>query len=45
VKAALREQTQRARELGIFGGPTFFAAGQMYWGNDRLEDALEQAAA
>lgn len=45
VKAALRQQTERARELGIFGGPTFFAAGEMYWGNDRLEDALEQAAA
>ena len=29
---------------GIFGAPTFFVGSQMYWGNDRLEDALEAAA-
>lgn len=44
-KAALRAQTQRARDLGIFGGPTFFAGEEMFWGNDRLEDALACAAA
>ena len=44
VKQALRAQTERGRQLGIFGGPTFFAAGEMFWGNDRLEDALDWAA-
>jgi len=34
---------QRAQALGIFGAPTFFVGGEMYWGNDRLEDALEAA--
>ena len=37
----LRAQVQRAQALGIFGAPTFFVGGEMYWGNDRLEDALE----
>ncbi|MGZ6133708.1 MAG: DsbA family protein [Myxococcaceae bacterium] len=39
----LRAQVQRAQALGIFGAPTFFARGEMFWGNDRLEDALEAA--
>jgi 2-hydroxychromene-2-carboxylate isomerase len=43
-KAALRDQTSRARELGVFGAPTFFVGGEMFWGNDRLEDALAFAA-
>jgi len=39
-RVRLREQTDKARALGIFGAPTFFADEEMYWGNDRLEDAL-----
>jgi 2-hydroxychromene-2-carboxylate isomerase len=42
-KPKLRAQVQRAQALGIFGAPTFFVGGEMYWGNDRLEDALEAA--
>ena len=42
-KPRLRAQTQRAQALGIFGAPTFFARGEMFWGNDRLDDALEAA--
>lgn len=43
-RAALRRQTERALELGIFGGPTFIVGTSMFWGNDRLDDALELAA-
>ncbi|MER2541377.1 MAG: DsbA family protein, partial [Azonexus sp.] len=25
---------------GIFGAPMFFVGDEMFWGNDRLEDAL-----
>jgi 2-hydroxychromene-2-carboxylate isomerase len=25
---------------GIFGAPTFFVGEEMFWGNDRLDDAL-----
>lgn len=44
VKAQLRRQIEQARERGIFGGPTFFVRGAMFWGNDRLGDALLHAA-
>lgn len=39
-KQALRAQTEVARSLGIFGAPTFVVGGEIFWGNDRLEDAL-----
>ncbi|HEY8608334.1 MAG TPA: 2-hydroxychromene-2-carboxylate isomerase [Noviherbaspirillum sp.] len=42
-KLGLRRQTEEARRLGIFGAPTFFVGSEMYWGDDRLEDALEAA--
>lgn len=43
-RLALRSQTQRARALGIFGAPTVLVGDEMFWGNDRLEDALNLAA-
>jgi 2-hydroxychromene-2-carboxylate isomerase len=44
TKALLREQTDTARRRGIFGAPTFFVGAEMFWGNDRLDDALLVAA-
>ena len=43
-KPRLRAQVERARSLKIFGAPMFFVRGEMFWGNDRLDDALELAA-
>lgn len=40
IKTRLREQTEQARAKGIFGAPTFFVGTEMFWGNDRLDDAL-----
>jgi 2-hydroxychromene-2-carboxylate isomerase len=40
AKALLREATERARSLGLFGAPSFLAGGELFWGDDRLEDAL-----
>jgi 2-hydroxychromene-2-carboxylate isomerase len=40
TKTRLREQTDEARARGIFGAPTFFVGTEMFWGNDRLDDAL-----
>ena len=40
-KPRLRAETERAQALGIFGAPTFVADGELFWGNDRLESALE----
>ncbi|HEV3018995.1 MAG TPA: 2-hydroxychromene-2-carboxylate isomerase [Burkholderiaceae bacterium] len=43
-KLRLREQTAEAGRRGVFGAPTFFVGPEMYWGNDRLEDAMRFAA-
>jgi 2-hydroxychromene-2-carboxylate isomerase len=40
-KERLRRQTEEAVALGIFGAPTFVSRGELFWGNDRLEDALD----
>ena len=37
---ALDAETSRARELGIFGSPTFAVGRELFWGDDRLDDAL-----
>jgi 2-hydroxychromene-2-carboxylate isomerase len=44
TKARLREQTEEARTRGVFGAPTFFVGHDMFWGNDRLDDALAFAS-
>jgi len=43
-KLALRLQTEQAVALGIFGAPTMIARGELFWGNDRLDDAIAHAA-
>lgn len=40
-KALLRGQTAQAQQHGIFGAPSFVADGELFWGNDRLEQALD----
>lgn len=40
-KGRLRRATEDAIGRGIFGAPSFAADGEIFWGNDRLEDALE----
>lgn len=42
-KLALRRQTERASQLGLFGAPSFRVGDELFWGNDRLEDALAWA--
>lgn len=47
VKAKLMENTQDAVDRGVFGAPTFFVGGEMYFGKDRLawvEEALVAVA-
>ena len=43
IKARLREQTEEAQRLGIFGAPAVVVNGELFWGNDRLEQALAWA--
>lgn len=43
VKQRLKANTDEAIQRGVFGAPTFFVDGEMFWGNDRLrfvEEAL-----
>jgi 2-hydroxychromene-2-carboxylate isomerase len=43
-KLRLRQQTDEAQRLGMFGAPTFVAGdSELFWGNDRLERALQWA--
>ncbi len=44
-KTRLKAVTEEARSRGIFGAPTFFTDdGELFWGNDRLEQAIAWAA-
>ncbi|PSC04038.1 disulfide bond formation protein DsbA [Alsobacter soli] len=44
VKHALRKETDEAQRLGVFGAPTIVTPdGELFWGNDRLEEALDWA--
>lgn len=44
VKGALRQMTDQARQLGIYGAPSFTTrSGELFWGNDRLEQAIAWA--
>jgi 2-hydroxychromene-2-carboxylate isomerase len=43
IKAALSAETDAARELGIFGSPTFTVGRELFWGDDRLDDAIDWA--
>jgi 2-hydroxychromene-2-carboxylate isomerase len=36
-------ETDVARSLGVFGSPTFVVGDQLFWGDDRLEDAISWA--
>jgi 2-hydroxychromene-2-carboxylate isomerase len=45
TKEAFKQQSARALERGIFGSPGFVVDGDLFWGDDRLEDALAHAAA
>jgi 2-hydroxychromene-2-carboxylate isomerase len=41
VKLRLRSEVETAQQLGVFGAPSFTTAdGELFWGNDRLEQAL-----
>jgi 2-hydroxychromene-2-carboxylate isomerase len=43
VKDALRASTDEAARRGIFGAPSFFVGDELFWGDDRLDQALAWA--
>lgn len=44
AETRLAEETAQARALGVFGSPSFVVAGELFWGDDRLEEAIDWAA-
>jgi 2-hydroxychromene-2-carboxylate isomerase len=45
VKDALREATEAAGDLGVRGVPSLVVGERIFWGDDRLEDAISTAVA
>jgi len=45
VKQALIRNTEEAVARGVFGAPTFFVDGAMFWGQDRMDFVAEALAA
>jgi len=43
IAEALAEATEEAMGLGVFGSPTFVVGKEVFWGDDRLDDALAWA--
>jgi 2-hydroxychromene-2-carboxylate isomerase len=41
VGRAYDDNTREAKRLNIFGAPTFVVRGELFWGDDRLEDAID----
>lgn len=44
TKSRLREATDRAGDLEVRGVPSVVVAGEVFWGDDRLEEAVAAAA-
>jgi len=44
VKGGLREATERAGDRGVFGVPSVVVGEEVFWGDDRLEEAVAAAA-
>lgn len=43
VAREMTRATDEARHFGIFGSPSFSVGGEIFWGDDRLEDAVSWA--
>ena len=43
TRAQYDRETDEARQLGVFGSPTFAVGNEIFWGDDRLEEALAWA--
>jgi 2-hydroxychromene-2-carboxylate isomerase len=45
VKSALRDATEGAGDLGVRGVPSLVVGAEVFWGDDRIEDAIAAAGA
>jgi 2-hydroxychromene-2-carboxylate isomerase len=44
VKNGLREATDEAARVGVFGVPSILVGDEVFWGDDRVEEAVEAAS-
>ena len=44
IREKYAAETEVARSMGIFGSPTFACGAEIFWGDDRLEDAIDWCA-
>ena len=44
IKDSLKKRTSEAYEQGIFGAPSFVSNNKIFWGQDRIEFALNEAS-
>ena len=44
IKESLKKRTDEAYKKGIFGAPSFISNNKVFWGQDRLEFALNEAS-
>jgi len=44
IEEIFERETDVARSLGVFGVPSFVTDGELFWGDDRLEEAIAWAA-
>jgi len=42
IKEKLKDATKNAHEKEVFGAPTFIVNNKLFWGQDRLEFALDE---
>jgi len=43
IKDSLKKKTNEAYEKGVFGAPSFVSNNKIFWGQDRIEFALDEA--
>ena len=43
IQKIYEANTEEARQLGVFGAPSFSVGSEIFWGDDRLEDAIRFA--
>ena len=44
IQQIYEANTEEAKQLGVFGAPSFSIGNEIFWGDDRLEDAMRFAA-
>ena len=43
IKESFKQKTNEAYEKGIFGAPSFVCNNKIFWGQDRIEFAINEA--